>query len=594
MKLIMRLSVRWKLMITYVVIILVILVTITVYINRTLKSYYLDQTKDRLRREADLARTYISHHISDPLFLFQTDTLADEIGEKLGLRVTIVDPQGAVRGDSEFDEQTLMHMENHANRHEIMDAFQKKIGTSIRYSYTLNTDMMYLAVPLVHHNENIGVVRLALPLNEIDRALRDVRSILGVASGFGLVLALLLSYVTARAVTRPLHDMSQIAERMAQGDFSRKTIVRSRDEVGQLATTLNEMALQLDRTIHEITTERDRLRGVLSGMREGVMLTDKEGRIVLTNDALLNLFRITSPIEGRTAIETIRDAKLHGAIEKALKNKQEVIEEIELAVPKERILYIHVVPLGLPPNLTGTVVVLHDVTQLKRLEKVRKDFVANVSHELNTPLAAIKGYAETLLDKALDDTETARKFLKIIFNHGERMSKLVSDLLALSKLESDTYAPLFGSQNVHNVVSSIIETFKDALEKKKLSYHVDIPPDLPLVKADEKGLEQVVLNLLDNAVKFTPEGGTITITAYEEERAIKIAVSDTGIGIPINEIPRVFERFYRVDRDRSRELGGTGLGLSIIKYTVQAHGGHVWVESQVGQGTTFYFTIPKA
>ena len=590
----MTFRVRWKLMITYVVVILVILLVITLYLNRTLKSHYLDRTTDRLRHEAHLAKAYILNDTVDQPFSFQIDTLANETGQMLGVRVTIVDPSGTVRGDSELDGQDLMNMENHANRIEIIDAYKKEIGTSIRYSYTLNTDMMYLAIPLAHQDKNIGVVRLALPLYEIDRTLREVRRMLTVAFFIGLILALLSSYFAARAVTRPLNDMSQVAMRMAGGDFSRKTIVRSSDEVGQLAKTLNQMAYQLDRTIREITTERDRLRGVLSGMREGVILTDRDGRIVLTNDALLNLFNVTSPIEGRTAIETIRDAKLHGAIDTALKNKQEVIEEIELAVPRERILYVHVVPLGVPADLTGTVVVMYDITQLKRLEKVRRDFVANVSHELNTPLAAIKGYAETLLDKEPDDKETVEKFLKIICKHVNRMSKLVSDLLALSKLESETYAPLFGSQNVQKIVASSIEILKDALEKKSLSYTVDIPPNLPPVKADEKGFEQIILNLLDNAVKFTPDGGTISITAQEEASNIKVAVSDTGIGIPMNDIPRIFERFYRVNKDRSRELGGTGLGLSIIKHIVQAHGGQVWVESQVGQGSTFYIAIPKA
>lgn len=590
----MTFNVRWKLMITYIIIILVILLAITIYLNRTLKSHYLDLTRDRLRHEANLARAYILNETIDLPFSHQIDTLANEIGEQLGLRVTIVDPQGIVRGDSELDGQGLINTENHANRHEIMDAHQKEIGINIRYSYTLNTDMMYLAIPLVRQDKNIGTVRLALPLDEINQTLRRVRRMLAVAFIVGLILALFLSYVMARAVTRPFNDMSQIAERMARGDFSRKTIVRSGDEVGQLATTLNQMALQLDRTIREITTERDRLRGVLSGMREGVILTDKEGRIVLTNDALLNFFNVTSSIEGRTAIETIRDAKLHATIEKALKTKQEVIEQIELTVPKERTLYVHVFPLGVPAGCTGTVVVLYDVTQLKRLEKVRKDFVANVSHELNTPLAVIKGYTETLLDKALDDTETANKFLKIISKHVNRMSKLVADLLALSKFESDTYTPLFGSQDLQKIVASSTDTFKDALEKKNVTCTVDLPSDLPLVKGDDKGLEQVLLNLLDNAVKFTPAGGSITVRAHEQESAVKVYVSDTGIGIPMKDIPRIFERFYRVDKDRSRELGGTGLGLSIIKQIVRAHGGQVWVESQVGQGTTFSFTLPKA
>ena len=590
----MKLGIRWKLMFTYFLVIVIILLAVTVYLNRTLKSHYVFRTKERLQHEIALAREYILSALVEDSLTYEIDILANEIGQKLNLRVTIIDPSGIVRGDSELDGQDLMNMENHANRLEVIEAIDEAIGLRVRYSYTLNTDMMYLAMPIEREGAKLGFIRLALPLVEIQQTLLRVRRMLSFSLIIGLILALLLSYITARAVTRPLKDMSRIAKRMTRGDFSQKTVVRSRDEIGQLATTLNQMASQLDRTIKEISEERDRLRGVLGGMREGVMLTDSKGRIVLTNEAFQNIFGITSPIEGQTVIETIRDVRLHGMIEKALRNKQEIIEEIELTLQGERALYVHVVPLGIPEDLTGTVVVIYDVTQLKKLEKVRRDFVANVSHELNTPLATIKGYTETLLDKALDDRETSEKFLKVISKHADRMSKLVVDLLALSKLEAETYTSSFAPQRLHSIVANSIETLRDAIEKKTLTVNVDLAPDLPSVQADEKGLEQVMLNLLDNAVKFTPERGTITIKAKEVDKNIQVTVSDTGIGIPMKDVHRVFERFYRVNKDRSRELGGTGLGLSIVKHIVQAHGGQVWIESNVGQGSTFYFTIPRA
>jgi two-component system phosphate regulon sensor histidine kinase PhoR len=590
----MRIGIHWKFVFVFFVIIVLILLVVAIYLNRTLKPDYMSRTTAQLSREADLAKRYLLDIIEDHPLTYDIDTLANQMGQSLNLRVTILDPSGTVRGDSELDDQDLFNMENHANRHEVLEALEKDLGISIRFSYTLNAQMMYLAKPVVKDGNRLGIIRLAIPLTEIDQTLSSVRSLLIVSLMIGIVLALLLSYLAARAVTRPLKDMSHIAERMARGDFSRKTRTKSRDEIGQLAHTLNQMSTQLDRTITEITMERDRLRGVLGGMREGVMVTDPDGHIIMINEAFRNFFHITSSIEGKTVIETIRDACLHGAIEKTLKENKEVIEEIELTLHSQRFLYVHVVPLGLPEASTGTVTVLYDVTQIKSLEKVRKDFIANVSHELNTPLAAIKGYAETLQDRALVDIEKTQKFLDIICKHVDRMSKLVSDLLSLSRLESDTYAPSFSSQQLIDSINISIETLKDAIEKKNVTVSVDVPPDLSSVEVDEKGLVQVILNLLDNAIKFTPDNGTVSIIGREEDDFVKVAVSDTGIGIPMKDIPRIFERFYRVDKDRSRELGGTGLGLSIVKHIIQAHGGKIWVESQIGQGSTFFFLLPKA
>jgi len=586
-------GIRWKLMLTYTFIALIVLLAAGIYVSRTLKGQYLSRIEGQLRCDADLAGAYVLEAMGKGPLTHDADSLVDEIGKRLNVRVTLMDLSGKVWGDSELDGDDLADLEDHGDRLEILEARDRGAGMNIRHSFTLDTDMMYLAKPIEKDGEKLGFIRLALPLVQIDQALQGLRQSLGVAFLLGLILAVLISYATARRLTRPINTISRIAGKMADGDFSIKAAVRSNDEIGLLARTINQMSSQLDQTIGQITTERDRLQGVLGGMREGVMLTDRDGRIVMTNEAFQSIFSITTPVEGATPIEATRDARLHEAVDRGRKGGREVIDEIELYLPAHRILYVHVVPLGLPERLTGTVAVLYDVTQLKNLERVRKDFVANVSHELNTPLAAIRGYAETLQGKALEHQETARQFLQIIARHADRMTKLVSDLLALSKWESDGYRPTFAPVHLRSLVNNSLETFHDIIGKKGLNLQVDIPEPCS-VRADEKGLEQVFINLLDNAVKFTPEGGRIAISAAEEDAFMKIAVSDTGIGIPSNDISRIFERFYRVDKDRSRELGGTGLGLSIVKHIVQAHGGQVWEESQIGHGSTFYLTIPKA
>jgi len=594
----MKLSLRWRLMFTYLGILSIVFLAISLFLNASLKDHFTQRMEERLSRDAALALEYLEKTYPKPWSFENIDAWTDEVGAALGMRVTVVDSTGKVLGDSELEGEALRDVENHANRPEIRAAVAQGVGKSVRYSTTVRTDMMYVALRVGDPQHPRGVVRVSFPLTEITHTFARIRSLLLVGWMIGFSLTFVFGLVASRYIIQPLREMTERAQAMARGDFSRKISTRARDEVGLLASTLNQMAAQLEATISEITTKRSELEAILNAMSEGVMVTDARSRILLTNASLQQMLGLSEDGVGKTPLELIRHAELQKLIRQVLQENRLVRGEITLrgwvGGGEERIVAVNGVPLALDGGGQGVVAVFHDITELRRLEQVRKDFVANVSHELRTPLAVIRGYAETLLEGALRDRERARNFVEVIRKHVARMAQLVSDLLQLSKLESEEYAAPLQPIRLQQFLPPLLAGLREAMERKALSFTWTIPEDLPEVRADEEGLEQVFINLLDNAVKYTPEGGSITVKASVSGDEVLVEVRDTGIGISAKDLPRIFERFYRVDKARSRELGGTGLGLSIVKHTIQNYGGRIWVESEVGRGSTFYFTLPKA
>jgi len=401
-------------------------------------------------------------------------------------------------------------------------------------------------------------------------------------------------------MTRPIQDVSDLANRVASGSLDRGVLAESDDELGRLSRAINEMSLQLRNKIEEISREKDYLQTLLSGIMEGVLVVDARGRILMVNRALRQLLSLPSHVEDRTPLEIIRNAELEEALRKVLQDGGNTTLELSLPSPDGKTFEVNVVGISPSPEggvkeeegRRGVIAVFHDITRLKELEKIRRDFVANVSHELRTPLTTIKGYAETLLEGALKE-EVASQFVQVIKRHSDRLEKIVEDLLILSKIESKEFQLRIESLSVSDLIGDVLDFLRESLNKKKISVSVgEIPPAL-LVHGDRQYLEQVLINLVDNGIKYGHEGGRIVISATErDETEVEISVKDDGIGIPKEDLPRVFERFYRVDKGRSHELGGTGLGLSIVKHIVQAHRGRIWVESQLGEGSTFYFTLP--
>jgi two-component system, OmpR family, phosphate regulon sensor histidine kinase PhoR len=420
------------------------------------------------------------------------------------------------------------------------------------------------------------------------------------SSLLSLIILIPLAYFLVRSLTHPILEVTQKAIQLVSGTLNREVQINSKDELGSLSKAIGEMGIQLRNKIEEISKEKDYLQTILKGMMEGVLVVDGRGRILMVNDALRNLLSFSSDVADKMPLEVIRNAELEAAITSVVREGKNKVLELNVTVPGGRILEVNVVGILPSSNSTGAdgegvrgaIAVFHDITRLKELEIIRQDFVANVSHELRTPLTTIKGYAETLLEGALKE-DVAFQFVQVIKRHTDRLTKIVEDLLMLSKIESKEFQLKIEFISLPDFINDVIDFVKEVAEKKEISISQSKITSSQAVGADRNYLEQIFINLLDNAIKYTHEGGKVTISAIEKDkREIQFSIEDDGMGIPREDIPRIFERFYRVDKGRSQELGGTGLGLSIVKHLVQAHGGRVWVESQLGEGSTFYFTLP--
>jgi two-component system phosphate regulon sensor histidine kinase PhoR len=421
------------------------------------------------------------------------------------------------------------------------------------------------------------------------------------SSLFSLILILPLTYLLARSLTHPILEVAQKAIQLVSSTFGKEVQVSSSDELGSLSRAIGEMDVQFRNQIEEISKEKDYLQTILKGMVEGVLVVDGRGRILMVNDALRRLLSLSKDVSDKMPLEIIRNAELEGAIRKAIQDGENIALELDLNKSGEKTIEVNVVSIlpskrGMDEDsggISGAIAVFHDITRLKQLEKIRQDFVANVSHELRTPLTTIKGYAETLLEGGLKEDQTLQ-FVQVIKRHTDRLTKIVEDLLMLSRIETKEFQLKMEAIPLRDFIDDVVEFVKEPAERKKISLSRNEIPSSLSVHADRSYLEQILINLLDNAIKYTPEGGQVTVSAIERDsKDIQFSVEDNGIGIPKEDLSRIFERFYRVDKGRSKEMGGTGLGLSIVKHLVQAHGGRVWVESQMGKGSTFYFTLPK-
>jgi len=422
-----------------------------------------------------------------------------------------------------------------------------------------------------------------------------------IASLLGALILIFPAYFISKSLTQPVHRLTEIVKRYVPGISARQIRSFSSDEVGELSQIVNEMGMQLKNKIEEISKEKEYLQAVLAGMGEGVLVVDSRARIIMANDALRQFLFLPPNVTDRTPLEVVRNSELEEAIRKVIREGGRQVLELNLPPSGGQTLEINVVGIpsksagshGAPEKLAGAIAVFHNISRLKQLEKIRQDFVANVSHELRTPLTTIKGYAETLIDGALKE-DVAPQFVHVIKKHADRLEKLVEDLLTLSKIETRASALKPERLSLTELIKDALDVMKEPAEKKNVSIVCEESMASLFVHGDRNALEQVLINLLDNAVKYGRQGGKILLSAVEkDQREIQISVKDDGIGIPREDLPRIFQRYYRVDKGRSQELGGTGLGLSIVKHIVQAHGGQVWAESEPGKGSTFYVTLPR-
>ena len=590
----MKGKLHWKLTVIFCSTVLLGLLLGYFYLTIHLKSFLDHDLQNNLKREIFLSKGFIESQETGPLVVLEPHALAHRMSEQTGVRVTIVSSSGVVLGDSDLTQDELKRIENHAGRQEIKDALRTGFGVSRRYSYTLKKYLLYVAVPL-GKEKTVGVLRFAMPLVDVEFFEAGLDKMVLVALFLVFVLSLGFTYLMSFAVTRPLREMAAVAKSMAEGDFSKKPSVRSDDEVGALAIAITHMSEQICVKIGDVEDEKAKLDAVLASMFEGIMVVDNKGVVLLMNPSLRKLFFIDTPPEGRRAVEIIRNSAVTEMADKLLKGTERFIsQEVFIGFPEDKTLKVNGVVVRTQDKREGAVFVFHDITELRRLEKVPQDFVANVSHELRTPVASIKGYAETLLQGAMEDKDTRKEFLNTIYQNSTRLVNLINDLLDLARIQSGRMSVALVAISPEPVILRCLGVLEKTIKDKSLNVRVQMPDEKFFVLADEARLSQVVLNLLDNAVKYSPDGRDITIKAVPGEKLVQFDVIDTGIGIPDEDLPRIFERFYRVDKARSRDLGGTGLGLSIVKHIVLAHGGDVWVSSVLGHGTTFSFTLPRA
>ena len=588
----MRLNLFWKLGFAFFALLIAVLLPVDFYAERALRRNYERTGFEQL---SAIARIALAH---PPQLSSLSPTRSEDVASlrnwvaqmaASGVRVTVITSDGQVLADSQSDPQT---MENHAGRPEIREALAKGSGQSIRHSVTINRDLLYYAVRLPVASGPPVVLRFALPVQTVDEELLEFRQRLWLASLVMLLVTGTASLLISRSFSDRVDRLKKFSDRVAEGDFRPIEADRSGDAMEALAVSLTQTAARLDRSIRTLKEERNLSSAILGSMVEGVAVVDASERLVFANPGFAEILGLDVPPQsGSALLEVVRQTELIEAVRKVLKGDPRVEAEIVTGTLRQHFFAVTVASVR-AAETSGAVIVLHDITELRKLERVRRDFVANVSHEFKTPLTAIQGFAETLLAGALDDPQNRVRFLEIILEHSRRLARLTDDLLKLSQMDADRLGLEMRRVSVSQFVESCVETAKRPAAEKDLRLSVNLQERLPDIAADRRRLAEVLQNLLDNAIQYTPPGGQIMISASADATEVTFTVSDTGIGIPQADQPRIFERFYRVDAGRSREVGGTGLGLAIAKHLVEVHGGRLWVESEIGQGSQFYFTVP--
>jgi two-component system phosphate regulon sensor histidine kinase PhoR len=603
----------WRLYATYLLVIALCAVAIGVYAASSAHDLYLQESEDDLLVRAHLVADEIDTMpggLDDAGLQARITRLgwagvpatADRDDPEVlrdHTRITVVAPDGSVLADSDVADPGAL--ENHASRPEVKQALEGDDGVSIRFSETLDENLLYVATPLLGADGGVeAVVRTAVPLVKIDDALDDLYRNIALIAALVALAAALVGLIVSRRISGRMRQLETGAERFAAGDFGRRLEVSSIEEFGGVARSLNQMAERLDETIHTITDQRNERDAVLSSMVEGVLAVDTDERIISVNRAAEALLGIDDPdVQGTALHEAVRVPGLQSFVAATLVSQEPVEDDIVLHSNEPEATTRYLQASGSPLRATdggalGAVIVLNDVTRLRRLETVRRDFIANVSHELRTPVTSIKGFAETLLDGALDDRDDAEHFLRIIVDQAERLNAIVADLLSISRIERDPEGeevPLEETRLIE-VIRSALEVCEPRAAQADVGFECQCDDDL-VVRAAPALLEQAVVNLVDNAIKYSPAGAVVSVSATVRDDEVALEVADHGSGIDRRHLPRLFERFYRVDKARSRDLGGTGLGLAIVNHISQVHGGRVTVESTPGVGSRFTIFLPR-
>jgi two-component system phosphate regulon sensor histidine kinase PhoR len=575
----------------YLVIVLAPFLVVLWYARSAIHDFYIGQIADKLRCEA-MVVLYEVERLPFPWKSDTADEVCDRLGKDASSRITLIDASGQVVGDSQED---LSLMDNHRDRPEVASALKGRSDRVIRYSASLKRQMIYYAYPVRRDGKVVGAVRLSMPLSEVEDALQGLYERMTIAASLAILLAILSGFVVSRMVARPTDEMRHGAERFAKGDLDYRLAIPEAREMAELAEAINSMAAQLRERIDAINRQRGELEAVLSSMVEGVVAVDNDELVLRMNETAARLLGVDAGAAiGRPLQDAVSNLRLWDLVSKTLSSKAPVAGDIVVEGREDRNLEAHVTPLrNQDGRMAGVLIVLNDVTRNRRLEQVQKDFVENVSHELRTPVTSIKGFVETLTDGAARNPQDLERFLGIIAKQADRLNSIVDDILSLSMIEHDAERNTldFNKERIIEILNDAIEVCDHRAKQKNIRLRLKCPDDLA-AKVNAALIEQAVVNLIDNAVKYSPEGTAVDIQAAMSGRTIVVSVKDEGCGIPEPHQARIFERFYRVDKGRSRQLGGTGLGLAIVKHIALVHNGSVGVDSTPGEGSTFSIQIP--
>ena len=560
-------------------------------LSRWIDRYYVSVLISDLQADSRLVGSLSSDLI--PAGSRSVDTFAKKVSRNLGYRITIIRPDGVVLGDSHHD---ITRMDRHNTRPEVRRALASGTAWKIRYSKTLRARMLYVTTRIGDNDNPIVLARLSTSLAEVDRARGRIHRVLFIAALAAFVLAGMVGARVAERIANPIQKMTAVARLLARGDLGQRAEVRTdrSDEIDELAATLNVMASELQQMMDELATEKTKLQTILDKTDDGLIVVDHEARVQMVNPAAARLLDADlASVGGRTVLECTLNRDFSELVDRVFRTMAPASLEIQLATHEQTYLNVYVTPLERPDGPADAVIVMHDLTPMKRIDSMRRAFVANVSHELRTPLASIKAMAETIVLRGRKNPESVKEFAEKITAEADRLTALSDDLLDLAKIEAGRRPIRAEDFALSEATARMASDLRPKAEEKAVELLVEVLEDLR-VSADREAVHQILANLVDNAVKYTSPSGRICISASNEGEWVSIKVSDTGIGIPASDLPRIFERFYRVDKARSRSGGGTGLGLSIVKHLVEAHGGKVTVESSPGAGSVFTFTLPGA
>lgn len=588
-------GIRARLALSFLVLVIAAMTLLGSYILWYFYQHNIDILTANLLTNAKITEQLLEENMISLHEKAKLDTKIKEASIKTDLRVTVVDTTGLVIADS-WENPAIM--ENHLERSEVAAALTGETGHTVRYSDTIGQNMLYVAVPARSGTEITGVVRVATPLTQVEYGFNKIRSALFAAMLITSLLSVLLGAKLAEKYTSPLESVIAAAREIAEGKLERRVHIHTGDELELLAHTLNNLTSSLEDKITQLVAETNKLSLILKNMDNAVFLLDLYGRVTTANEPARTVFEITEEMIGKHNLHVIGNSMFDRTVHQAIsQNKSQTIDVKTNIRDQKRVFQVFLAPVrAAENNITGVLAVFHDITTLQEIHERQAEFVSNASHELATPLTAIKGFAETLLDGALDDAGLRRKFVNIIYTEADRMHRLIKDLLQLAKLDSEEYRRQLRIEgiSVKPLLEKVVQELSHPANRKKITLSVD-PDCQPIAAmADYDWLKQVLFNLVDNGIKYTPDEGQVSLKCWADNQYAYVAVKDTGIGIPPKDLPLIFDRFYRVDKARSRSAGGTGLGLAIVKFVIEMHGGSINVKSRMNAGTTFTFSLPLA